>query len=118
MFQMLRALQDSIEVALLKCLWTFVFLCAIGFNLFVSITGFRPGAQPSSSDENDSSGELSSWLKNKYNLTGAHTSFFFPLTSPPIALLISLLSRLSLVLRLLRYAMGTYLSSIKTNLCW
>ena len=67
MFKILHALQDNVEVVLLKCLWSFVFLCAIGFNLFVSITGFRPGAQPSS--ETNSSDELSSWLKNKYNLT-------------------------------------------------
>ena len=59
--------RDYAEVLFLKGLWSFVFLCALAYNLYVKVFGYRPGSAPTVESHN--AHELSSWLQNKYNLT-------------------------------------------------
>ena len=62
-------LDDRVEVLLLKCLWAFVFILAVMFNIFVKVTGWHPGAKPAATISEDDAANLSTWLRKKYNFT-------------------------------------------------
>jgi ubiquinone/menaquinone biosynthesis C-methylase UbiE len=72
-----RAVQDRVEVLLLKGLWTFVFVCALTYNLYVKITGYNPGSAPTV--EPQDAALLSSWLQTKYN----YTAYFYDFCDMP-----------------------------------